>query len=52
MGTIEEMQAAVQLIPGHKELLTEGAGHELVSACTVADVTKTVVEAFWKFNAI
>lgn len=51
MGTIEEMQDAVKLIPGHTELLTEGAGHELVSASTVSDVTTTVAEAFWKFNA-
>jgi uncharacterized protein len=51
MGTIEEMQEAVKLIPVQKELVTEGAGHELVSTRTVGDVTKTVVEAFWKFTA-
>jgi predicted alpha/beta-hydrolase family hydrolase len=50
MGTIEEMQDAVKLIPSHRELVTvHGAGHELVSARTVSDVTTTVAEAFWKF---
>jgi hypothetical protein len=29
----------------------EGAGHELVSARTVAGVTTAVLEAFWKFVA-
>jgi uncharacterized protein len=52
MGTIEEMQEAVKLIPARAALMpVEGAGHELVSARTVGDVTATVVKAFWKFVA-
>lgn len=53
MGTIEEMQDAVKLIPAQRELVTvHGAGHELVSARTVSNVTTAVAEAFWKFVAL
>ena len=53
MGTIEEMQEAVKLIPAQKELVTiQGVGHELVSATKVSDVMTTLTEAFWKFVAL
>jgi len=52
MGTIEEMRAAVTLIPAQTELMiVPGAGHELVSARSVSKVAESVVEAFWKFVA-
>jgi predicted alpha/beta-hydrolase family hydrolase len=52
MGTLEEMQDALNLIPAQTRLVTvRGAGHELASARTIEDVTKTVVEEFWKFFA-
>jgi predicted alpha/beta-hydrolase family hydrolase len=50
-GSIEELTAALKLIPARTELVAiQGAGHDLVSAKTVGDVTTSVVEAFWKFN--
>lgn len=52
MGTAEEMREAVKLIPSQNALMTvKGAGHELISARTVLNVTAAVVEAFWKFAA-
>jgi hypothetical protein len=51
-GSIEEMTAALKLIPARTELLAvQGAGHELVSARTVAEVTATIEKAFSKFIA-
>jgi uncharacterized protein len=51
-GSIQEMTAALKRIPGQPELMiVQGAGHELVSARTIGDVTTTVVKAFWKFAA-
>lgn len=51
-GSIEELTAAMKLIPARTELVTiEGAGHELISAKTPGDVTTKIVEAFWKFAA-
>jgi len=50
MGMIEEMQQAVELIPGRTALRpVEGAGHELISARTIQEVTAMMVEEFWKF---
>lgn len=50
MGTHEEMQGALQLIPARTELMiVRGAGHELISAKTVQGVTETVVKAFLDF---
>jgi predicted alpha/beta-hydrolase family hydrolase len=50
MGMIEEMQQAVELIPARTALMpVEGAGHELISARTIRDVTTRMVEEFWKF---
>ena len=49
-GSIEELAAALKLIPAKTELMAvHGTGHELVSARTVAEVVTTVVTAFWKF---
>jgi hypothetical protein len=46
-GSIEEMTAALKLIPAQTELLTiEHAGHELASPRTMQDVTAAIVEAF------
>jgi hypothetical protein len=51
-GLIQEMTTALKLIPARTELLAvQGAGHELVSARTVTEVTATVVKAFSKFIA-
>lgn len=51
-GSIEELTAALKLIPQRTELLViAGAGHELVSARTAGSVTTTGVEAFRKFVA-
>jgi uncharacterized protein len=50
MGTIEEMQEALKLIPAQTALMpVAGAGHELITARSVGDVTAAVVTAFWKF---
>jgi predicted alpha/beta-hydrolase family hydrolase len=49
-GSIEELNSALKLIPARTELVTvQGAGHELASSRTVAAVTTTIAEAFWKF---
>jgi predicted alpha/beta-hydrolase family hydrolase len=51
-GTIEELQAALRLIPARTELLpVEGAGHDLgfKGKGRPADVPKMVVEQFGKF---
>ncbi len=49
-GSIEELTAALKLIPVRTELmLVKGSGHELVSARTVQDVTTVVETAFWRF---
>jgi uncharacterized protein len=46
-GSIEELTAALKLIPARVELVTiQSAGHDLVSAKTVGAVTTTVVGAF------
>lgn len=51
-GSIEELTAALKLIPATTELVAvQGAGHELVSVRTVADITTAVVTAFWRFVA-
>lgn len=51
-GSIEEMKAALKLIPARTELLTvERAGHELVSMRTKDDVARSIVQAFWRFVA-
>ena len=50
MGGVEEMEGALKLIPARTELvIIRGAGHELVSAKTVPDVTALVVKAFLAF---
>jgi len=49
-GSLEEMNSALQLIPARHTLLAiAGAGHELFSAKTGADVAQQIVEAFQKF---
>lgn len=49
-GTIEEMKAALKLIPARTELIAiEGAGHELMTAKNREQVEKRVVEAFLRF---
>ena len=51
-GSIEELTAALKLIPARTELmLVKGAGHELASARTVLGMTTIVVTAFWRFVA-
>jgi hypothetical protein len=52
MGSIEEIQEALKLIPARTELvIVQRAGHELVSVMTIGDVVVTVVKAFRKFVA-
>jgi uncharacterized protein len=49
-GSIEEMGAALELIPARNELVAiEGAGHELMTKRNRDAVMRTVVEAFWAF---
>lgn len=49
-GSVEEMTAALKLIPAKTELLSlAGAGHELVLARKARDETMTVVKAFSQF---
>jgi len=49
-GSLEEMNSALQLIPARHTLLAiAGAGHELFSAKTGADVAQQIVEAFQMF---
>jgi predicted alpha/beta-hydrolase family hydrolase len=46
-GTIEEMAAAVKLIPARTQLLAiEGAGHELISKRNAAEVPAAIKTAF------
>jgi predicted alpha/beta-hydrolase family hydrolase len=50
-GSIEELTAALTLIPTRTELLPlAGAGHELVTKRNRGEVSKTVVEAFQLFT--
>ena len=50
-GSIEELTAALTLIPTRTELLpVAGAGHELVTKRNRDDVSKIVVEAFQLFT--
>jgi predicted alpha/beta-hydrolase family hydrolase len=52
-GSTEELSAALKLIPARTELVTiQSAGHDLVTAKTVAAVTATVVGAFCKFVSV
>jgi hypothetical protein len=52
MGSIEEIQEALKLIPARTELvIVQRAGHELGSKKTIGDVVVFVVEAFQKFTA-
>ena len=49
-GSIDEMVAALTLIPARTELLhVTGAGHELVTKRNRDEVSKIVVEAFGSF---
>jgi uncharacterized protein len=49
-GSIEEMTAALKLIPARTEmLLIEGAGHELMTASNRAEFPKTITETFVAF---
>jgi len=49
-GSIDEMIAALKLIPARTELLPiAGAGHELVNKRNRDEVSKMVVEAFRSF---
>ena len=46
-GTIEEMKAALKLIPGRTQLLpVQGTGHELMTARNRADLPQTIATAF------
>jgi hypothetical protein len=50
-GSIEELTAALTLIPTRTELLPlAGAGHELVTKRNRDEVSKIVVEAFRVFT--
>jgi len=49
-GSIDEMIAALQLIPARNELLTvTSAGHELLTKRNRDEVTKIVMQAFRSF---
>jgi len=49
-GSIEEMTAALKLIPARTELLlVTGAGHELMTKRNRDEVTQSVVEEFGAF---
>jgi predicted alpha/beta-hydrolase family hydrolase len=49
-GTIEEMTAALRLIPARTQLLViESARHELMSASNCDDLPETIVSAFTKY---
>jgi len=51
-GSIDEMTAALKLIPARTQLLSiDGAGHELLSKKNVSDVPRHIVAAFTKFFA-
>jgi len=50
-GSIDEVGAALKLIPARTELLpVTGAGHELMTTRNRDEVSKTVVEAFRLFT--
>ena len=52
-GSIEEMEAAIRLIPARTELLKiEGAGHDLGFKGKMGgeELARVVVEAFWDFK--
>jgi uncharacterized protein len=50
-GSIDEMEAALELIPARTELLRIAtAGHELVTKRNRDEVSRTVVEAFRLFT--
>jgi uncharacterized protein len=50
-GSIDEVAAALKLIPARTELLPiSGAGHELVSKRNREEISKRVVEAFRLFT--
>jgi predicted alpha/beta-hydrolase family hydrolase len=52
-GSVDEMRAAVQSIPGPHQILTvEGAGHDLGGKGSLARVAATVLQAFLQFNNI
>ena len=52
-GTIEEMTAALKLIPARTQLLSiQGAGHELMSKRNAAEVPKVIRGAFGAFFAV
>jgi predicted alpha/beta-hydrolase family hydrolase len=52
MGSIEEIEEALKLVPARTELvIVQRTGHELVSVKTIGDVVVTVVKAFRKFFA-
>jgi predicted alpha/beta-hydrolase family hydrolase len=51
-GSIDELAAAVQLIPARTELLPiAGVGHELMSKKNRDQLPQIVVKAFWSFAA-
>jgi predicted alpha/beta-hydrolase family hydrolase len=51
-GSIEEMEAALKLIPARTELLpVTGAGHELMTKRNRDDLAHAVVDAFGLFAA-
>jgi predicted alpha/beta-hydrolase family hydrolase len=46
-GTVEEMGAALKLIPAKTKLLTiEGAGHELMTKRNAGELPSVIVQAF------
>jgi predicted alpha/beta-hydrolase family hydrolase len=50
-GSIDEMEAALDLIPARTDLLPiTAAGHELVTKRNRDEVSRTVVEAFRLFT--
>jgi predicted alpha/beta-hydrolase family hydrolase len=52
-GSVDEMRAAVQSIPGPHQILTvERAGHDLGGKGSLARVAATVLQAFLQFNNI
>jgi predicted alpha/beta-hydrolase family hydrolase len=52
-GTIDELSAALRLIPSPTELFpVEGAGHELLSKRNEKELPKLIVEAFTRFILI
>jgi uncharacterized protein len=52
-GSIEEMKAALKLIPVTTQLLPlTAAGHELLTKRNRDEATKTIVDTFWSFAGI